>query len=76
MVLMFLLIVKVDDLRANYSRPTVALSDITDCATQSVLQVMILSIVSVLKLTWFLKNVQMFYIPVLCLIWLYKPLWK
>ena len=34
MVLMFLLIVKVDDLRANYSRPTVALADITDCATQ------------------------------------------
>ena len=75
MVLMFLLIVKVDDLRANYSGSTVALADIclkplsTDCATQSVLQVMILSIVSVLKLTWFLKNVQMFYIPVLCLIW-------
>jgi hypothetical protein len=48
MVLMFLLIVKVDDLRANYSGSTVALADIclkplsTDCATQSVLQVMIL----------------------------------
>jgi len=42
MVLMFLLIVKVDDLRANYSRPTVALADITDCATQSVLQVIVL----------------------------------
>jgi len=48
MVLMFLIIVKVDDLRANYSGSTVALADIclkplsTDCATQSVLQVMIL----------------------------------
>lgn len=48
MVLMCLLTIKVDDLRANYSGSTVALGDIclkplsTDCATQSVLQVMIL----------------------------------
>ena len=72
MVLMFLLIVKVDDLRANYSRPTVALADITDCATQVFCRCLFYdtySIVSVLKLTWFLKNRPMFYILVLCLIW-------
>jgi Niemann-Pick C1 protein len=40
--------VKIDDLRANYSGSTVSLADIclkplgTDCATQSVLQVMVL----------------------------------
>nr|CAB3487941.1 unnamed protein product [Digitaria exilis] len=48
MKLLFQIQKKVDDLRANYSGSTVALGDIclkplsTDCATQSVLQVMIL----------------------------------